>query len=100
MSILAAQAASATCSVPWCDGHIPSDAGLVHISAERTVIATAGGPTERTSFYVSVERLDQDAPAVRLAASGDPLTPQEAFELGAALQAAAFAAASSEQVTR
>ena len=95
MNIIAAKAAQSTCP-PWCAADIPS-----HISAERVVIATAG--PERAEVYVSLELDAQpgSTPAVRVLGAGDtPMSPQQALELGQALIAAGFAAATTWPVTR
>lgn len=87
---------SAPCPT-WCGDDLPTDGGgVVHVSVERGIAATAGGPTESGLIRVSIERFDDGShagvPAIRIEGSGDPLTPLQAFELAATLQAAAIAA--------
>ncbi|HEX8346256.1 MAG TPA: hypothetical protein VF657_16180 [Actinoplanes sp.] len=86
----------------WCAGHLATDDdAFTHLSAERTVQTTAGGPAEHGEIYVCVERFDRpsnrgDIPTVRL---GDqPMSPIEALELAVALRDAACDALSSAAV--
>lgn len=80
----------------WCAEDIPAEHGIVHLSNDRQVPATAGGAAESGFIHVSVERVDADgrpgAPALRIEGGGDPMTPLQAFELAATIQAAAVAA--------
>jgi hypothetical protein len=102
MNILADQiAAQSTCTVRWCDGHLPTDDGrVVHISRERVVIPTAGGTSERKPFYISLEQVGDGMPAGRFEPSQDPLTLWEMAELVGILQATLLTAVASRSVTR
>lgn len=88
-SIFAAQTAASTCP-PGCAGHLPADDDVVHLSAEQTVIGTAG---ERSELYVSRELGPDGQVAVRLLGAGDaPLRPAEVRRLIDVLQAELAAA--------
>jgi hypothetical protein len=83
MNILSAQTAASTCP-PGCAGHVPGDAGEVHISVEQTIPTSAG--VERSEVYVSLEQALGQPPAVRLQGAGDtPMQPAEALQLAFAL---------------
>lgn len=91
MNSLAAHAAQSTCP-PGCEGHLPSDDQVTHISVDQTIVATVG--PERTEIYVSRE-LDErtGTSAVRVQGAGDaPMIPQQAVQLGIALIAEGFEA--------
>lgn len=89
--------ASASCP-PWCKEHVGGDPGWkMHDSGETAVPVTGGGTTEQGHLYVNVERSDGPGqpigtPTVRIDGTRGPMTPVEALQLAATLQAAAFAA--------
>lgn len=73
---------------PWCQDEVPTDdGGVIHFSGQQTVSQAA----------VSVERRGGVA-AIRLEASTEPMTPMQAFQLAAVLQAAAVTALLDGQV--
>jgi hypothetical protein len=56
---------------------------------------------ESTEVYVAVEQVGSGPAAVRLEGAGSaPMTPAQAMQLAATLQAVAFAAVAGERVTR
>jgi hypothetical protein len=78
---------------------VPSDDGVVHISAERVVVLIQG--PEMHEVYVSLEQVDRLAPAVRIQGAADaPMTPLQALELAASIQAAAISALMGEGTVR
>jgi hypothetical protein len=95
-----------TLCLPWCSGgHLSAaEDGVVHISVDQ-LIATSSG-RETGTVYVSIEQVGhldgtREPAAVRVEGAGSaPMTPAQAMQLAAELQAAAFAAISGQRVTR
>jgi hypothetical protein len=78
----------------WCTGDVPTDAGgVIHLSDGKPV-STGGALAGFIS--VSLERSDAEhlagSPTIRIESSSDEMTPLQAFELAATLQAVAVAA--------
>jgi hypothetical protein len=82
----------------WCSSDLETDTGgVLHLSEGRAVRTAADGTAMSGFVHVSVERLDADerhpgSPAIRIEGSGEQLSPLQAFELAATLQAVAIAA--------
>jgi hypothetical protein len=80
----------------WCVVHCPGDDGAVlHLSDDRSVTGTAGGPNERTTIHVTVEQLQRPGRALESASvrvDDNPMAPDEALALAAILVEAARSA--------
>jgi hypothetical protein len=85
----------------WCAAHLPTGtAAVTHVSIDRPVTNTAGGPAEQGRVYVSIDQLSDPghAAAIRLDGGKNPMTPQEALQLAGVLQTAALEALGGDQV--
>lgn len=91
------------CLVPWCEGHLPADGDdVLHISPERAIVTSSADGFEQGRVLVCIEQIDNgQAAGLRLSgADSAPLSPAQAMDLAATLQAMAFAAVAGERVSR
>jgi hypothetical protein len=80
---------------------LPAPDGAVHISVDQVVPVTSPDGLESTELYVAVEQAGSGLAAIRLEGAGSaPMTPGQAMQLAATLQALAFAAVAGERVSR